>query len=49
VAQSILEGARHDLETMDDLVFWRGRGDGVISMMEFNHVQDDLTLGVTLD
>jgi len=39
----------HDLETMDDLVFWSGRRDGVVGMTEFNRVGDDLALGVTLD
>jgi hypothetical protein len=37
------------LKTMDDLVFWSGRRDGVVGMTEFDHVGDDLTLGVTLD
>lgn len=34
---------------MDDLIFWRGRGDGAKGMSEFNRVGDDLALGVTLD
>jgi hypothetical protein len=47
--RSIFEGARHDVETMDDFVFRRGQGDGAVGMTEFNSVRDDLTLGVTLD
>jgi hypothetical protein len=36
------------METMDDFVFRRGRGDGAVSMMDFDSVRDDVTLGVTL-
>ena len=45
----ILEGARHDLQAMDDLVFCRGRRDSAVSMAEFNSVRDDLALGIVFD
>ena len=45
----ILEGAGHDLQAMDDLVFCRGRRDSAVSMAEFNSVRDDLALGIVFD
>ncbi len=44
--QSILEGASHDLQTMDDLIFRLGRRDGAVGMAKFYRVRDDLALGV---
>ncbi len=44
----ILEGAGHDLQAMDGLVFCRGRRDSAVSMAEFNSVRDDLALGIIL-
>ncbi len=47
--RSILEGADHELQAMDDLVLCRGRGDSVVGMTEFNCVRDGLALGVAFD
>ncbi len=44
-----IEGAQHDVETMDDFFFRRRRGDGAVRMPAFNSVRDDLTVGVTFD
>ena len=45
----ILGGTGHALEAMDDLVFWSRQRYGAVVMPELDRVQDDLTLGVTLD
>ena len=37
------------METVDYLIFRRGRWDGAESMPELDRVGDDLALGVTLD
>jgi hypothetical protein len=47
--RSILEGASHDLQAMDDLVFCRERWDNAVGMMEFSYFGDDLALGVAFD
>jgi hypothetical protein len=47
--RSILEGAGHELQAMNDIAFCQGRWGRVVGVTEFNSVRDDRALSVTFD